>query len=64
MTECKWSKKEKFLEFNYYETSCGGNFEFLEGNPKDNEFKYCPYCGGLLIDITEEEKKNEEKTSL
>ena len=59
MTECKWEKcTGKFYDYHdLYKTSCGSNFLFTDhkgNNPKDNEFEYCPYCGGKLIDITED----------
>ena len=28
-----------------YETECEHAFCIIEGTPKDNDIKYCPYCG-------------------
>ena len=33
---------------SYYETECGRAFCFNDGGPKENSFKYCPYCGGKI----------------
>ncbi len=39
---CEWKGDD---EFNTYETSCGKFFQLMEGTPKDNEMKFCCYCG-------------------
>lgn len=28
-----------------WSASCGATWEFPEGSPEDNEFRYCPHCG-------------------
>lgn len=40
---CEWKLFDE--ETNAYNTTCGGAFWFNDGSPKDNGFKYCPYCG-------------------
>jgi len=52
MTECKWKEEEP--DCAVYVTSCDQSFQLIEGTPKENEFNYCCYCGGLLIDTTKE----------
>jgi len=42
MKECKWQYDETY---DYYDTSCGQVFHFIEGKLKDNNFIHCPYCG-------------------
>lgn len=32
-----------------YETGCGNAHVFIDGGPKENNYKYCPYCGGRLV---------------
>jgi len=58
MRKCRWENKPKYYDHpGGYKTECDSSFMFTDhkgNNPKDNEFKYCPYCGGLLVDITEE----------
>lgn len=29
----------------YWETSCGSDFTFIDGTPTDNGYKFCPNCG-------------------
>lgn len=40
---CEWTLFDE--ETNAYNTTCGGAFWLNDGSPKDNGFKYCPYCG-------------------
>lgn len=40
---CEWKLFDE--ETNAYNTTCGGAFWFNDVSPKDNGFKYCPYCG-------------------
>ena len=56
MTECKWEKctGKGYDYHDLYKTSCGEEFQFFDGNAATNDFKFCPYCGGKLIDITED----------
>ena len=32
----------------FWETECGKAFCFIDGSPKYNEMKFCPYCGNEL----------------
>lgn len=40
---CEWKLFDE--EANAYNTTCGGAFWLNSDGPKDNGFKYCPYCG-------------------
>ena len=42
--ECEWT----FDDNGFWRASCGGNFVFENGGPKENKFKHCPYCGGVV----------------
>lgn len=45
MTTCRWSEDEDGVWF-----SCDDNaFEFNNGGPIANGFKFCPYCGNLIV---------------
>jgi len=33
-----------------FETTCKHLFEFNDGGPEDNGFKFCPYCGKMLLE--------------
>jgi hypothetical protein len=53
--ESNWKpKKCRWAENNYdgtWETGCGEKHVFIAEGPKENNHKYCPYCGGELIEI-------------
>ena len=40
--KCVWEYTTN--DMDYYETSCNNAFQFNYGE-KDDNFKYCPYCG-------------------
>ena len=42
---CHWSSDED----GTHHTDCGNLFAFTDGGPKDNEAKFCCYCGGALV---------------
>ena len=48
---CKWKEETSVFTDGDgdYATGCDNMFTIMEGNPKDNGFKYCPYCGGEII---------------
>ena len=47
--KCEW--KRYWPDWgDMYDTSCGHMHDFLDGNPEDNHYKFCPYCG---LDIQE-----------
>ena len=35
-----------------YDTGCGQKHYFLSGDIKENDYKYCPFCGAMIIDDT------------
>jgi len=43
---CVWREEE-----GYWVTSCCNEFVINEGTPKENKMKYCPFCGGALLEI-------------
>jgi rRNA maturation endonuclease Nob1 len=34
-----------------WEASCDNLFVFNDGTPEQNDFKFCPYCGGKLEQV-------------
>jgi len=46
-TTCTWSRNTDD-ESGMYETTCRNAFLFTDGTPKDNEFRFCCYCGKPL----------------
>ena len=49
---CKWIYVEDYIDSPCYDTGCGNEFILNNGTPKENGFKYCPFCG---IKIAEDE---------
>jgi hypothetical protein len=41
---CRWAMDDD----GTWHTSCANAFQFECGNPEDNDFAYCPYCGGKI----------------
>ena len=54
---CRWSPMNP-NENGAWETQCGEAFWFEVGTPTDNNMKFCPFCGGALIQV--EEPTNED----
>ena len=48
MTKCNWQYYTDDGE-PYYETDCYNVHLFSEGTPKENGYKFCPYCGKRII---------------
>ncbi len=44
---CSWKLDEIDCA---WDTGCGNAFQFIDGGPRDNKFRHCPYCGGVLDD--------------
>jgi hypothetical protein len=49
---CLWGED---VADGVWETSCGHAFEFNAGDPADNEFLFCPYCGKPLKTLVYED---------
>ena len=35
-----------------YEASCGETWALTDGTPKENNYKFCPGCGGRIVGET------------
>ena len=33
-----------------WQSACGDSFWFEDGGPRENGFKFCPYCGKELVE--------------
>jgi hypothetical protein len=44
---------------DFYESQCGGVFQFTDGGPHDNAFTHCPFCGKPLEVGVQEEDDDE-----
>lgn len=47
--KCEWSTEDYDCEA--YITGCGEIFQFTSDGPPENNFKFCPYCGGELVQV-------------
>ena len=45
---CKWVSCDDSWSESVYNTECKHTFIIMEGTPEENNFKYCPYCGGEI----------------
>lgn len=49
---CIWTEDD---DTGAYDTACGNKHLFIEGTPRENGYRFCPYCGGALMDAATEE---------
>ena len=45
---CVWTYDE---DDGGWFTDCGEGFETTTGTPSENKFKYCPFCGEVLVEF-------------
>lgn len=55
--QCVWMPEEWPGEA--WETSCDGLYQITTGTPEDNGMKFCPFCGGELIEKEREESNDD-----
>ena len=48
MTKCKWKEDSG----SNYDTDCGQTFCMIYGTPKENDMKYCCFCGKEIDEIS------------
>jgi hypothetical protein len=36
------------IDCDMWDTTCGNEFQFTTDGPRENKFRFCPYCGGRL----------------
>ena len=54
---CRWTQDDDGV----WQTTCGNAHVFCDGNPKENKYAFCPYCGRTLEQVeTEVTDGNEE----
>ncbi len=50
-SKCIWKEEEGIhAGGGDYQTSCDNMFSIIDGNPKNNGFRYCTYCGEKLVE--------------
>ena len=46
--DCTWTEPSDW-EYGGWETTCGEEWAFTEGDPDDNRVNFCQGCGGKVI---------------
>jgi predicted RNA-binding Zn-ribbon protein involved in translation (DUF1610 family) len=46
--QCIWTLESDQWNGDMWHT-CSSPYQFVEGGPSENEFRFCPYCGRALI---------------
>lgn len=46
---CRWNLSKSPGGGSYWKTMCGRRFDFYVSRPKENNFRYCPYCGKDIV---------------
>ena len=54
-TTCTWGYDDGD---DYWETSCDGAFQLVDGTPADNGMKFCPYCGRPIEEVSENDQED------
>ena len=54
---CTW-REDNVCEF--WLTTCGEIFVFLADGPAENNFRFCPYCGGAIEEAVEKDETHEQ----
>ena len=52
--ECRWSVSTAVDDGSVWQPAClsdAGLYQFNEGGPLSNAFAFCPYCGGILVEV-------------
>jgi hypothetical protein len=44
--DCGWRVDEE----GTWNTDCDNLFVIIEGTPQENDMRFCPYCGGSLVE--------------
>ena len=43
-----------------WECTCGEAYQFMEGGPTENRYKYCPGCGRQIIALVDRREGGED----
>lgn len=57
---CTWAIDDVGGE-SMFETSCRNSFEFNDGGPLANGFKFCGYCGKPIVESHTSEDEDDQK---
>lgn len=54
---CGWEKQAEPDGDHFWNTGCGRAFNFSAGDWRENSYRFCPGCGGKIIEVGEEPTK-------
>ena len=46
---CLWVPFDTFDGDEAWSTDCGNDHQFMNDGPKENNYRYCPYCGHQIV---------------
>jgi hypothetical protein len=61
INECIWHQDDIGGD-SVWETTCKRSFEFNDGGPEENGFKFCCYCGKNLIESRTSNNSEDDDT--
>ncbi len=62
MSECYWIEDHGLDGDTLWQTTCANAFQFTADGPDENNFKFCPYCGGKLkITVPDRHAENDDE---
>ena len=53
-TQCHWVQEGN--DDNTWESDCGNTFCINDGTPKQNDLRFCPFCGLPLVEVVSDEQ--------
>ena len=55
---CRWTED---AWHSGWDTACGRVFVLITGGPAENQYHYCPGCGGALVAVPWQEPDDDEE---
>lgn len=56
MNTCTWTEDEN----GFWNTECGNIEEFSWGDVEENNYRYCPFCGGEIFVVKYVEEDDDD----
>lgn len=54
MDKCEWIFCESYdMDGGHWDTGCDHAYTIMEGTPKENNMKYCTFCGKEIKEVEE-----------
>lgn len=52
---CVWTMPD-LTDRSFWSSTCGHEWQFLDGSPSENDSKFCPFCGGEIEEDVGEQR--------